>query len=161
MLALSLLAARVFFLRKECRMHFNLVVGSYLLYLLLFFGDKRQNKNKQTQTQVLFDAFVCGAFASEPESREETKKIVQFPEVSLHVLRFTYKARVQSIGRLQHCSNQKCMCSGCNMHTNIYLVCVVRFSLAVYFVSIVCCASFVLAMPQWVRERENRKTEPK
>lgn len=126
-----------------------------------FFGDKRQNKNKQTQTQVLFDAFVCGAFASEPESREETKKIVQFPEVSLHVLRFTYKARVQSIGRLQHCSNQKCMCSGCNMHTNIYLVCVVRFSLAVHSLSIVCCASFVLAMPQWVRERENRKTEPK
>lgn len=44
MLALSLLAASCVFLRKECRMHFNLVVGSYLLYLLLFLAIKDKTK---------------------------------------------------------------------------------------------------------------------
>lgn len=74
-------------------MHFNLVVGSYLFYLLLiFFAIKRRTQtNKHRHCHCSKRSSVVPLPEKTTQSKEETKKIVQFPEVSLDVcIRFTY-----------------------------------------------------------------------
>lgn len=160
-LALSLIVHRVFyfdiFLRKEyieC-----ILIWLLALIFVLPFAIKDETKiNKHidssiVQWEFVYVFLVCGVYASKHQFEKETEKIVQFPEVSQCVF-----VCWQTMTIL-HCSTIV-VCSGCNMHAeNIYLVFVVGFVLlvSVSISELLFLRIFVLAIPQWVRKRENER----
>lgn len=131
-------------MRKRCRMHFNLVVSSYLLYLLLTI------KAEQKQTNI--DRRYCSALRLwclwPTKLKEETTKIVQFPEVDSHGHPHTNQVcrcvctTLCSASWLQYCSDLAAVCVLLVICTQTFILCLLFGFLSLFFVHCFCSSSF-------------------